>query len=287
VLSLLLMALAQAPAQERGPVAAVVVSKRPGADAYSTKVALRVFDSLKREGVATVLDSAAAEKELKAGGFSDPRTCQGGQSCVTRLAVVLGAHAVIIGVDVGKISKSLAIHLEAIAADAAEPLAAVDISVPADKWADKSIADITRFAREVKGKLSIAPPPPPPPPPDVVATHDPASDAPVRHDLTPAGHEDTGVKLAVRPAPSRVPAWGLLGGAAVAGGVSVAMAVMGFSDKARFDAALVDGGQRSLLSQQDANARAQSANTKMTVSVVTAVVAVGLAGASTYFFVRE
>ncbi len=353
MIPLLLAVLAQAPAPQRGPVAPVVVSKRPGADAFATKIAARVHEVLKREGVAPLLEPAAAAKELKAGGFSDPRNCQGGQTCVTKLAVVLGARAVVVGVDVGKIARQLAIHLEAVAADKAQPLASVDISVPADNWSDKSIADITQFVRAMKGKLAAEAPPPPvatappptdfsrpapkdppkdafaaapppkeaprdafaaaspppkdafaaaspppkdafaaasPPPKDAfVAPKQPPTDAPRVTSLEPEVRDEPPAvaDLTETAGPSKAPAWGLMGGAVAAAGVGAAFGVLGLQDKARYDAALVDGGRGTTLTAAEANALAQGANTKLSVALTSALVSAGLAGASTYFFVRE
>ncbi|MBL8910969.1 MAG: hypothetical protein JNM17_09730, partial [Archangium sp.] len=77
MLSLLLMQLTLGQADVRSPVAVVITSKRPGAEQVAPKIAQRVFDSFKREGVTGLLDDPNSIKELKSAGFSDPRTCQG------------------------------------------------------------------------------------------------------------------------------------------------------------------------------------------------------------------
>jgi hypothetical protein len=298
----------QAPADLRGPVAVVVTSRRPGADPYSAKIAARILETAKREGVPNVLDDAAASKELKEAGYSDPRTCEGAPSCTIKLAVILGAKAVVIGVDVGKVAKSLAIHLEAVTADGEQSLFSVDLLAPADAWQDKALVDITKFVRKVKEALKPAAPvaelkePPketpkavepvkPAEPPKVVEAPK-ASDAPKEVALAPKPKADGDV-METFEAPEKGPKvlpWVLTGGAVVAAGAGAALAVLGSGDKARYDASLVTlpgGGQGTTLSQADAQALAGSVNGKMTGAVVSAVVAVLLGGGAAWAFMRE
>ncbi len=275
----LVLALLAAPADAPlGPVAVVITSKRPGADAYSLKVATRVFESLKREGVGAPLDEAAAAKELQSAGFSDPRSCDGSVACLVKLAVLLGPRAVIVGVDVGKVARSLAIHLEAVTSDGERTLVAVDLMAPSDKWQDQTVADFARFSRKVKDGLvpqrpatvtpevpvkkpadapvvaALQPPPPPPPAVDVVKDGEVSGGAPV------------------------LP-WVAAGGAVVAVGLAGTLGALGLSDKNAWTSALVtlpDGTQGSRLSQADATALAGSANAKLTGALVSGVVGVAL-----------
>jgi hypothetical protein len=134
MLSLVLAASLAQSAGVRTPVGVVLTSKRPGAEAVSVKIATRVYDVLRKEGVGGLMNNAETTKELKASGFADPRTCQGTRACLTKLAILLGAKAVVIGVDVGKVGNTLAIHLDAIAADQEQPLASLDVSSSVDGW---------------------------------------------------------------------------------------------------------------------------------------------------------
>ena len=289
MLSLVLaVSLAQA-ADVRTPVGVVLTSKRPGAEAASVKIATRVYDVLKKEGVGGLMNNAQSTKELKANGFSDPRTCQGTRTCLTKLAILLGAKAVVIGVDVGKVGKTLAIHLDAIAADQEKPIASLDVSSSFDGWSDAMSAPIVVFVRDVKAGLEIqteAPPPPPPPP--VVAKVD---DAPKKTDLTPAPKDEPIViaKPASTGVPRAVP-WALAGGAVAAAGGSVVLGLLGAGDKAKFNDSLVtlpDGTQGSTLPENDAKALASSANTKIGLAIGTAVLSAALGGAAAYFFVQD
>lgn len=201
-----------------------------------------MVEVLKREGIAGLLDDARVVKELKGAGFSDPRSCNGGQACSAKLAVLLGPKAVLVAVDVAKLGSSVAIHLEGFASDLPEALAVADITAKEDKWGDQSLADITSFARRLKEKLPIAvkvavtPPPPPP--------LDKPTDRPKDTKLTTTPTtERTDLKAPAEPAPtSKVPAIALV---SVAGAAAIAAAVLGVSagvDRLRYDRSLVEPG---------------------------------------------
>lgn len=147
------ISLAVLAAESRGPIAVVATSKRPGTEAVGTKVASRVLELLEREGVGPLLDDAQATKLFKDASFPDPRTCNGGQKCVEKLAVLAGPRAVVVSVDVAKLGKSIAIHLEAIGAEGGEPLSSADVSAPIDAWKEQSAVGFITFARALKVKL--------------------------------------------------------------------------------------------------------------------------------------
>src|SRR4051794_25835082 len=109
VLPLVLLLLTQAPA--RPSVAVVVSSKRPGADASAQKVGARMVEALTTAGFTSPLDDAATLRLLKKAKLN-PRDCQGATPCLLKLATALGPSTVVVGVDVGRIGDSLAIHVE-------------------------------------------------------------------------------------------------------------------------------------------------------------------------------
>lgn len=272
-----------------------MTSKRPGATTAATKIAQRVVDSFKREGVVGLLDDAAASKELRDAGFSDPKSCQGARACLSKLAILLGPKAVVVGVDVGKVGKTLAIHLEAVAADKDTSLATLDVSSSMDGWSDAMSAPIVVFVRDVKAGLElgkkkdvVAASPPPPPPAEVA----PTSDAPTRTDLTPAASaSESPVIVSQEPGkPPRVAGWVLAGGAAVAAGAAVGLGIMGGNARSQWDAALVplpDGTQGTALSRPDAERVAGEANAGTVGAITAGVVSAGLTAAATYFFLKE
>ncbi len=295
MLSLLLLQLSLAQtADARSPVAVVMTSKRPGAEAVAPKIAQRVFDSFKREGVVALLDDAATVKDLRAAGFSDPKSCQGTRACLSKLAILIGPRAVVVGVDVGKIGKTLAIHLEAVAADKDESLGTLDVSSSLNGWSDAMSAPIVVFVRDVKAGLELAKkkepvePPPSMPPLEVAKT-----DAPKKTELTPAPRkDDPNAALIEKPAgkPPRVAAWVFAGGAAATAGVAIAFGVMSGGAKSQFDASLVDmpdGTKASRLPEDQARALANTANTDATIAITSGIISAGLTAAATIFFLKD
>lgn len=293
-LALTSMLLSQA-AETRAPVGVVLTSRRPNTDAFTPKIASRVVELLKREGVADVRDDARSTKELKAAGFSDPKSCNGGQTCSAKLAVLLGARAVVVAVDVGKVGKSLAIHLEAFAADLPEALAVADITAREDKWADQSLADITTFVRQVKEKLTVqakvAVTPPPPPPPDVKKTEPKKADSPVATKLEPTQKNDrSDLVETAEPTSSKVPAIAVAsaaGAAAITAGIFAGLAA---GDRSTWDKNVTmqpDGTLgSSTLTQAQVQQLGGSMNTKATVALGAGIGALVLGGIATWLFVK-
>ncbi len=302
--SVSLLVLAQAQ-ETRSPIAVVVSSKRPNADTHSAKVATKLVELLRKEGIGPLLDDAAATRELRAAGFADPKSCAGGSACVAKLAVLLGSKAVVIGVDVGKVSKSLAIHLEAMSADSEEALASADFVAPADKWAEKSAAPMAQFiaqlkpglalkkrtaVAETKGTPDVSPSNSAPAEPRDTGFSR-SSDAPRQADLEPkAVRDDALVATKSGGKPAKTAAWVVAGGAVAAAVAAGTFAGLGFADKAAFDSKRIDLGgglQGSQLTQSQAQALAGSANTKLTVAVTTGIVSAALAGVSVVLFTRD
>ncbi|MDP1915048.1 MAG: hypothetical protein Q8L14_02300 [Myxococcales bacterium] len=276
-------------AESRAPIGVVLTSRRPNTDAFAPKIAAKVVEVLKREGIADVRDDAKATKELKAAGFSDPRSCNGGQTCSARLAVLLGPKAVLVAVDVGKVGKSLAIHLEAFAADQPEPLAVADLTAREDKWADQSLADITTFVRQVKEKLPLpvkVAVTPPPPPPDVKKT----PDAPVKTSLEPTPSDTRTDLTDTAQAPSKVPAIVVASGAGVAAIAAGVFGALAASDRATWDKNVTmqpDGSLgSSSLTQEQVKQLGGGMNTKATVALTSGIVAIALGGVATWLFVK-
>ena len=286
------LALGQS-AEVRTPVAVVMTSKRPGSEAVAPKIAQRVFDSFKREGVAGLLDDAASTKELRDSGFSDPKSCQGTKACLGKLAILLGPHAVVVGIDVGKVGKTLAIHLEAVSSDREESLGSLDVASSLSGWSDAMSAPIVVFVRDVKAglelkKARVVEPPPPPPPREVART-----DTPTKTELVPAPKQNpSSTELVEQPPgkPPRVAAWVFAGGAAATAGVAVAFAVLSGGAKSQFDASLIDlgdGTKGSRLPEDQARALANTANTDAAVAVTSGILSAGLTAAAAIFFLKD
>jgi hypothetical protein len=265
-----------------GPVSVVVSSKRPGSDTYATKLATRVFQALTREGFSDALDDTATAKLVKGAGFSDARNCQGGQKCLQKLAVLVGPKAVVVGVDVAKVGKELAIHLEAISAVDASTLAVSDFSTSVDNFGDEAAVPVTQFVRALQAKVGAPPPedtprvedkpkveekpktvenvPPPPPPPLVVEE---------------------------QPKPkSHLAAWIVTGGAVVAAGAAGTFGVLGLLDKGTYDKSvkMTPNGLTSNLSRADLDALGNRINLDFTIALISGVAAALLVAAAVYFW---
>lgn len=302
----LMWCLSQSPsAPPAGPLAVVVSSKRPGAEGVAASVAIRVHAALVREGFATALDDISTEKMVKAAGFSDARNCQGGANCLVKLALLLGPHAVVVGVDVGKVGTQLALRLEAVSAESGASLLITDVAAPAASWGDQAALPITLFARHVVAAVTAAPRlaepakvepgRPSPPPPAVTAAPAPGafgappaappSDAPLAARLTPPPVSPQ-VENTSRPAESAFK-WSLGAGAVVLAGVSVGLLASGLATRSELTArptTTPDGMSATRYTAREVDALAASSNSQLTVSLVTAVVAAALASASIYLF---
>jgi len=285
VLSLILVLAAGQTSAARGPVAVVIDSKRPGSDAFASKVNTRVHSGLVNLGLDSPLDNDEAVKKLKTAGYSDPRNCQAAVPCVARLAKLLGPKGVVVGVDVAKIGKSLAIHLEAVSADG-ESLAVADLSGTTDGWLGELSAPIDAFAKQVGDK--------------VLGSSSSGSDLkqPQAQNDKPANSNDKPVATndAFIPPPppppspepekkSRIVPISLGIGALVCFVASGVTLGMGMSNKATFENSKVPGLiNTSSLTRDQAMGFANTGNAEFTVSLITVIVGALLAAGSAALF---
>ncbi len=294
-----LLFLAQAPsAQVVSPIAVVVSSKRPGADPFSANAAVRVHAALIREGVAAndALDDVATGKKVKAAGFSDARNCQGGASCLMKLAVLLGPNAVVVGVDVGKIGSKLAIHLEAVSSKTGESLFVTEVTSPVENWGDKVAVPIALFARQLVEKLAALALTSNPAPTVVVVPAPPrdtkvvVGDAPLAATLTPPPAPPPQPPPEVRSATPAAIKWTLGAGGVVAAGASVGFLVAGLGTRAQLNSKATmtpDGQQATGYTAAEAQALSGGSNSQFTISMVTAAVCAVLLATAAYFFLTE
>lgn len=280
--------LSQQP-ELRSPIGVVLTSRRPNTEAFSPKIAARVVEFLKREGLAPVLEDAKTVKELKNAGVADSRACNGGQACTAKLAVLLGPRAVIVGIDVGKVGKSLAIHLEAFAADLPEPLAVADVSAREEKWADQAVADFTFFARQLKERLTVSP--------GAVAAADPVKpaeprrvDAPVARPLEPTPEDPGDLRDVGAPSAPRVPAIVVASAAGAAAVVTGIFGVLTMIDRSAWNqnvTTLPDGSMGSMtMTAAQLKSLSDSVNGRATVTLLSGLVTLALSGVATWLFIR-
>jgi len=282
VLSLILV-LAVGQTAPRGPVAVVIDSKRPGADAFATKVATRLQSALSNQGVDSPLDNDAAVKKLKAAGYSDPRNCQAGTPCLARLAKLLGPKGVVVGVDVAKIGKSLALHLESVGAEG-DSIAVVDLNGSTDSWLTELSSQFDTFAKQVSDKVlgSSAQQTPDLKP----MAQDKPNDKPVATNLEPTNIPPPPPPPAPEPEKKSNLVPIILGAGAVASFIASGVTLgLGMSNKSALDGSGVGGMKiNSTLTLTQAQNYASTGNTEFTVSLITVILGALLAAGSAALF---
>lgn len=263
-------------------MAVLATSKRPAVDQYIAVLTGRAHVLLKREGVGPLLEESAGIAQLKLAGVTDPRSCQGGRACVARMAVILGARAVVVGIDVGKAGASLAVIMEAVAADTGKPLLTSEFEVTIATYSDASALPVTLFARELKKKLDAERPA------EVVVAAKPVADAPVVAILEPP---PTPPLVEVTAAPSQTKqAIGLTtaGAAFLAAGAGIGLAVIGNSAKGQITASLSGSNmQVSSLSRSQLTSLEGQANSAFTVALISSIAAGILTAVAIYCFASD
>jgi hypothetical protein len=146
--ALIFFALAQAPTDV--PVAIVVSSRRDVGNA-APAVVEQLKVALSGVGITAMGDPESVER-LKSLGGVDPEACDAARLCLQKLAQLL--QGVVIGVDVSKAGKLSAGHLEAVAFDRVESLAADDLTSDAKSWNKKAGEAATAFAQKLKGPIA-------------------------------------------------------------------------------------------------------------------------------------
>ncbi len=273
------LVLAVLTAEERSPIAVVVASKRAGAEAIAAKLATKVQGAVTAAGK-TALDDAAAVKLLKKDGV-DPRTCNGATECLLKAALKLGPKAVVIGVDVGKIGKNLAIHLEAVAADNGETVAVTDISATADGWEPAATEPINAFVKQVVEKL--AGPKPVAKADDIKRPTDSPQDTNLAPPPTPAASPAATATRSSGGGGKLLP----IVAVAAAGAALITSAVflvLGMSEKSVVDNSLMMNGTLTTLTQAEFNRHKNAGNMYFTVSLSTALVGVLFGAAAGVLF---
>lgn len=156
-LSFVLWPLMHSHAQTGHAVGIAVVSNRSGGGQESAQLAKKAFEALKRENVPGLLTPEETEKRIRGTGFSDSRSCEGGQGCLRELATLLGPEAVLVSVDFVKVAKKNVAHLECTYAGPSVPLAQADVSAKQAEFNDKVAVAMTVFAREVAKQVRALP----------------------------------------------------------------------------------------------------------------------------------
>lgn len=286
------LAAVDGPAKETS-VAIVISSRRDAVGQLSKDVAASLKAKLEAQGIAALNPEEATARLTKLGAV-DPKACDGARLCLSKLAQLLGARGVIIGVDVGKAGRFNAGHLECVAANRVDSLAVADFTGDAKRWASTSEEALKAFITELVPKLNAlaaeaeaaaaaAKPSVPP-----VATA-PIPDAPVAPKLVP-GAPPTPPLVTANPSKPWGPGVYASGGAAiVSAGVAATFLVLALGHKGEFDGSLstVDGKSVSRLPESRLNALAAASNREFTIAATSAAATGALTGLTLYFITRD
>jgi hypothetical protein len=259
------------------PLAVLVASKRGGAEQFAPKVTARV-----RARFPGSMEEAPAAATAKAAGV-DPKSCQGATECLGRVAKAIAPNAVVVGVDVGKIAKTLAVHLEAVSADGAS-LAVADVTLSADKWQAGLDEPLAAFARELTGKLDARVAERQTASTPEIAKNDSTASKPAEPAAAPlTPHEEpssassstTLTRAAPQPSRSRVLPL-VCGGVALAAlATSGVFGVLGFHEKSVVDGSIGPDGI-SMLTQSEYAAHKNGGNLDLTIALSTVIVGAAL-----------
>jgi hypothetical protein len=240
-------------------VAVVASSNRPGAEAYSAR-ALKMVEQalLAREGISLV-------------SLTGGQSCEGRAPCLGQLARSQASDTVVVGVDVTKIQKSLAIHADAVNASG-DVLATLDLALPIDGWLRGLAGPLETFTDVLAKQLMPA------------RMSEPEAHAPPESPLS----EPAPPAAAPGRMPVAVPVGATVGGLALLG-TSIAFALSSQSLVARYNAALEtssDGAHGTSLSLLDVQKLQAGANTRATVALALGVAAGALVLAAVLLFLQ-
>ena len=155
---LLAAVLTQAPATP-APQLAVVVTQRSGMGPERAEViAERIAEVLIARGVDVSGGPKASAQALAAAGTKNPAECQGKRPCVSGLGRLLKVWGVL-GVELGDLDGTLAVHLELVDSDKGERHAQLDLVMPTKKAEAEIAAQVMPLVVPVKEVLTAAAPP--------------------------------------------------------------------------------------------------------------------------------
>lgn len=302
---LMAQAASEAPKPPQVPIAIVISSRRDTGDTLSSELCAKVKDALAAQGIEAMSAPQSAERLAKLGAV-DSHACDGSKLCLAKLAELL--QGIVIGVDIGKVQKFSAGHLEAVAVGRVDSLAVSDFSSDAKGWPKKSAAETAAFvaevvsgAREMNKALEpvkvavVQPPPPPPPKVAVVEPPPPPTPKVIVADMP------TEVKLIPEPPPTPPPViieeprsrgplpYVVVGTAVAAAVVAVTLLVLALIDTSKYNGT-TDGFNSlttSSLTRAQLDMVAAEANLKYSVSLGTGIGAAALGVVAGILLVRE
>ncbi len=294
--TILLVLLSQAPAEApkvQVPIAIVISSRRDTGNTLSPFVCVKLQEALAAKGIPAMNEAQSIERLTKLGGV-DPRACDGSKLCLLKLAELL--QGIVIGVDVGKVARFSAGHLEAVAVGRVDSVAVSNFTSDAKGWPKKSadeIAALIALVVPVAQQMTKALQPVEPPPKPVAVVEPPPpkpADTPTQVKLVPEPPPSPPPAVVVEAPRSRGPLpYVFVGATVAAAAVAIAMLVLASSDAQRYNASLslLKGETTSSLTRDQLTRTAASANLEYSVALGSGIGAAAFAIASGYFFLRE
>ncbi|MBI5546168.1 MAG: hypothetical protein HY901_19940 [Deltaproteobacteria bacterium] len=276
------------PAGTSGDVAVLIIRRAGLPRPPANDLAVRVANGLRAAGVRVPRSTAELLVDLKKAAVADPESCVGDKRCAQALGAKLRVGAVV-GIEVGALGLSVAIHLEALSVATGESLVQFDQLLPRDQLTSLPGFDV--FANSLQEALR-----PPPPPPVVLAGEAPRGvDAPRMVDSRSPPEQDqpTGPSPEMPPEAVAAPLGGqggrtagyvMAGTAAAAAVAAVACAVSGLILKPALDGEPIgDTGRRRVdMTLAEAESRRDTANALFTASLITGLVAVAAGGTAVF-----
>jgi hypothetical protein len=235
------------------PVTVSLSSKRAGAEAFAPKVLARVRAALSTHEIQSNTDDRAND-------------CQGATDCLRNAAK---PNTVLIGVDVGRIANSLAIHLEAVRQGGGKALAVADIPATVNNWSNELTDPLEAFITQLASKLPKTP--------------EPAASAPA-----PSTHKPIPKVIELQPSegeegpPSKL-RWVTTVAAVLSVAAGATCLGLGLNEKSVIDGSINAMGL-STLPQTQYDAHRSQGNAELTASLITLILGGALAILSIVLF---
>lgn len=288
----LIATLAAGTTSEPCAGATAVVTRRVGlTGAEGLELAEKISAHLAAAGLAMQLEPKEVASRLAAAGISDGASCEGKKPCALDLGTILGVCA-IVAVELGALSTSVAIHLEALWVAGGDRLAQQDITSSRARIRSADAMDLDAFAQQARAELSSRSSLP-----SVTPAASAKPDAPLQETrktpppsatLVPPPREAAAAPKSAPGSPRLVAALGVSGAALGAGAAALAFVVMGADSAGRIaPSSTLNGRPFVNLPRAQAEQFAANANRDYTIGAAAAAGCAALAAVATYLFVTH
>lgn len=269
-----------------------VVTRRVGLTGVEGfELAEKISAQLAAAGLPMRLEPKEVADRLAAAGISDGASCEGKRACALDLGTILGVCA-IVAVELGALSTSVAIHLEALWVAGGDRLAQHDITSSRTRTRTADGLDLDAFAKQARAELSSRSSPPAGTPSATAKTDAPLQEIhvppPPSPSLVPPPREAAAAPSAAPRSARLVAALGVSGVALGAGVTALAFVVMGADSAGRIvPSSTLNGRPFVNIPRAQAEQLAANANRDYTIGAAAAAGCAALAAVATYLFVTH